>query len=68
MADEVEFDLQYEEPNIKVITVVWDVDADKFRCNWTGLNRMEAIGLLTTALDAVHNVDVYDGSEIDEED
>lgn len=66
--DEIEIQLpEFEEPGIKVITIVWDLDEDKIRCNYDGLNRMEALGLLTTALDMVHNVNIYDGSEYDED-
>lgn len=61
--DTVEEILDWDAPNIKVISVVWDLDTDKLNCNWEGLNRMEALGMLTLALDAVHNIDYFDGSE-----
>lgn len=41
--------------NIFVITVAWDYDTGEVTVDSTGLNKMEAIGLLDTALDKVRN-------------
>lgn len=54
--------------NQYIICIVWDYDNDSVDVNFEGLNRMEAIGLLDTALDKVRNDAFWaDESEWDED-
>lgn len=55
------------ELNRSIITIVWDWDTGAVEVDSTGVNKMEAIGILDTALDKVRN-DAFWESEHEEED
>jgi hypothetical protein len=50
---------------VKFITISWDDEgSDDVNVDWTGLNYMEAIGVLHEALDAITN---YIDEDLDED-
>lgn len=41
------------ESNVRIVSIVWDLDTDTINVNWEGLSRFEAVGILDAAIDAV---------------
>lgn len=56
------------ELNRSIITIVWDWDTGAVEVDSTGVNKMEAIGILDTALDKVRADSFWDSEPEEESD